>query len=348
MNGNTVKQCLATGANTQITINVNGINKSTFKFNDSSRSPADVGYMYGARIESSELSNAASIVFTFSNDVSHSGNTYTLDTSAGQSITGTWADKREEAATRYHYFCIDGSTSCDNTKIGYIIYFGNSNLIPYLNISGHDNIEAAKTAMFTNSNDSEAKAMIETWFEQQNLDGHLADTRKYEDDLEDAIFCNDRSYYSGALKGKDSYNGGTNAYSYYAAWARTHIKNAQNNYEPSLDCTNKNDAFTKNDTTNGNGKLDHSIGLIAVDELTMAGSGRSGYDSTAYLYTGQVTWSASPEEYDILYAHESTWNLGLGNYGVSNPFGLRPLVSLKAGTSFASGTGLKTDPYIIP
>ena len=342
------KQCNATGTDSQITVNMDGTNVNTFKFNNNYTSPADVGYMYGARIEYNDMS-AGSTAFTFSNNVSRNGNTYTLDTSTGQSISGTWADERTNAAVKYHYFCTNGTTSCDNTNIGYIHYFGDSRRIYYLKVGGYDNIEDMKTAMFSNTNSSNAKTMVETWFEQQNLDGHIIDTRNYEDDLEDAVFCNDRNYSLGALKGKDSdasSNGGYGYENYHSAYSRINLENAHNNLEPSLDCDN-NDAFTK-DSSNGNGKLNYKIGLITADELTMAGIGWAGYDSTAYLYTGQNVWSASPSGFSQGDPLEYIWNSQLqGSYYVAFTRGLRPMVSLKSGAEFASGTGLQTDPYIV-
>jgi hypothetical protein len=293
-------------------------------------------------------------VFIFANDISRNGNTYTLDTTAGQSISGTWADERANAATRYHYFCTDGSASCDGTKIGYIIHFGDTRYIWYLKVDGHDDIEDMKAAMFANTTDSNAKAMVETWFEQQNLDGHLVDTRNYEEDLEDAIYCNDRSLYSGALKGKDvdagaSYS--TLSTSNFGAYGRNVIENAQNNYEPNLDCASTNDAFTK-DASNGNGMLSHKIGLITEDELTLAGYGQSAYnfDSTAYLSTGQYAWSASPSVFGNSEASVFNWisRSSYGSVSYASAYGLRPVISLKSSMSFVSGTGLKTDPYIVP
>ena len=344
VDSNIIKQCNATGVDSQITVNVNGADTNTFKFNNKSSSPADVGYMYGDRIERNNLS-AGSTTFTFSNDVSRSGNTYTLDTSTGQSISGTWADERTNAAVKYYYFCTDGTSVCDNTKIGYIYSFGHSSRIYYLKVDGYNNIEDMKTAMFTNTTDSNAKAMVESWFEQQNLDGHVAGTRNYEDDLEDTVFCNDRTYYSGTLKGKDSdATPSGKTYSYHGAYGRNAVKNTQNNYEPSLDCVNSNDAFTK-DSANGNGKLNHKIGLITADELTMAGTGYPGYDSTAYLFTGQSAWSASPNHFGI--ANGFHWISALDYDSVGEASGLRPLVSLKSGMEFVSGTGLQTDPYIV-
>ena len=339
--------CTATGTDTQITYN----NKNTFTFSMGGEytSPADVGYMFGKRLEYKTLS-ADSTSFTFANDVTHNADgTYTLDTSDGQSISGTYANQRTNATTRYHYFCTDGATSCDSAEIGYIYYGGtNSRTIYYLNIGGYDDIEAAKAAMFDNVIDSNAKFTIEAWFEAENLDGHIAGTRNYEDDLEDAVFCNDRSYYSGALKSKDAKG---NGYNYHGADGRNNTI-VDGNYHPSLDCANKNDAFTKNDTMNGNGKLAHKVGLITADELTMAGSGWMIYDdAAAYLDTGygSVSWSASPSYFISDKAYEFSMGRALFHYEVNRSYGLRPLVSLKSGIEFLDNgaDGTAQHPFIV-
>ena len=344
--------CTATGIDTQISYN----NQSTFAFNRASTSPADVGYMYGERVVRETLS-AGSTSFVFANDVYYNNGTYYLSDEANSgtlsgtgitvdSIEGTWADQRTNAAVKYHYFCTSGSAKCGSDEIGYIHYFGNSDTIYYLNIAGYNDIEAAKTAMFANTTDSNAKATIEAWFESENLDGHIAGTRNFEDDLEDAVFCNDRSYYSGSLKGKDSNatpSAGHMIYSYHGAYGRN-VVNANENYHPSLDCASKNDSFTKDDTTVGNGKLSHKIGLITDDEYTMAG-----YGTSAYLYSGQYMWSASPLTFAGGYSAEFVWDSSLSYTTVGFKAGLRPLVSLKSGIEFADNgaDGTATNPYVV-
>ena len=336
------RQCSATGIDTQI-------NATAYSFNADTKSPADVGYMYGARITYQKL-YADNRIFTFSNDVSKNGNIYTLDTSPGQSISGTWANERLNSAVRYHYFCTDGATSCDNTKIGYIYHYGFSDPITYLPVDGYTDIEAMKDAMFTNTNDSIAKSTIESWFEARNLDGHISGSRNYEDELEDAVFCNDRSYYSGALKGKDE-SGLDMYWVYHGAYGRNYIENAQGNVEPSLDCTNPRDSFQ---VSNNVARLKHKIGLATADELTLAGittwSGANyNVDHASYIYSGYNSRSASPIGYSSLNAVHAVWGDELFDTYVNyEGYGLRPMVSLKAGTEFASGTGLKTDPYIVP
>ena len=333
--------CTADGTDIQITYG----DKSTFSFSKDSKykSPADVGYMFGDRIEAARMS-AGDTVFVFANDVVRNGDVYTLSTDA---ISGTWADRREDAAVRYHYFCTNGADSCGINEIGYIHYFGDGAYIHYLNIGGYDDIEAAKVAMSSNETDSNAKATVEAWFEAEGLDTH-------ENDLEDTIFCNDRSYAKGALKGKDSdaSNGVQNA---YGANGRNTIE-IDDNFHPSLDCANKNDAFTKDDTVNGNGKLLHKVGLITADELVLAGSGWTNSNRASYLSTSSRSWTASPSSFVVnVYSSINTTVFALyvtmenhTHVGYVADYGLRPVVSLKAGTMFKDGgDGTSTNPYIV-
>jgi hypothetical protein len=47
------------------------------------------------------------------------------------------------------------------------------------------------------------------------------------------------------------------------------------------------------------------------------------------------------------YTDMMRWNESLHTYYPGDTEALRPMVVLKAGTVFTSGTGLKTDPYIV-
>ena len=369
LNGNLVpvNTCTATGHDIEITYN----NTKGFNFHASSHygnhSPDEVGYMYGSANITYKTLTPNTKVFTFANDVYYEDGTYYLsdennsDILSGtgivaDSIKGTWADQRANAAVKYHYFCKNayGATKCEGSDIGYIVYFGSETTIYYLSIDGYENIDGAKAAMFSNDRNSEAKGAVEGWFEAENLDGHIDGTRNYEDDLEDAVFCNDRSYYSGSLKGKDSdaTPSGITRNSYHGAYARNKLV-VDNNYHPSLDCTNKNDAFTKSDTTVGNGKLAHKVGLITADEVTMSGlvGDVINYDGNNYLYSPDVNvWTISPYMYEDTSAHGFSWYRYLSYDSMAaGKRGLRPSVSLKSGTEFADNgaDGTATNPYIV-
>ena len=320
-------QCNATGINA-------AINNTTYTYNSAWASPAHVGYKYGAVINLVSTS-PGSKTFTFANNVSREGNTYTLSEDA---ISGTWTDKRKESAARYHYFCTNGATSCSNTQIAYITNYNYGSTIYYLPLNGYDDIEAAKAAMFTNTTDSNAKRVVESWFESKHLDDNK---------LEDAVFCNDRSYYSGAIKSKDSVgNGATGFYGFYNVYGRNVYGDENGVVKPSLECANSRDAFQ---VSNTNAKLNHKIGLPTADEMTLAGVPwfERQSDTQNYLYTGRYAWLASPSYVGEDYTDMLRWNESLHTYYAGDTEALRPMVVLKAGTVFASGTGLKTDPYIV-
>ncbi len=315
-----------------------------YSVNDNNSSPADLGYMTGTRIENATLTTNSTQVFNFSNKVSRNGDAYTLNDAAGNMLTGSWQNMREEAATRYHYFCTNGATSCSSSEIGYIhlfTYNRQPDVIFYLPIGGYDDIEDAKAAMFANEHDSAAKELIETWFANTFTDAQ-------ENQLEDAIYCNDRSIEIGALNGENTGASGTDyIYNYFGAFARLAIKNSENNITPKLDCANKNDAFTKADTVNGNGKLKHKVGMPTADELSLAG--RSRFDGTTEDYLGTNNyWTLSPSFFN----YNSAWMMVidrpiLTNLWTGTAEGIRPVISFKAGTKVAGGSGTKTDPYII-
>ena len=340
---NGVRQCNAVNGATYM-------NGTTYKFSESgSESIATIGYMKGAEIKY-KTSTPGSATLTFSNDVSRNGDTYTLDTSEGQSITGTWSEQRLTAATRYHYFCTNGATSCSSSQIGYAHDYTDASIIYYVPVGGYDDIEAVKAASFSNNVDSDMKVRIESWFEAKGLDAK-------EDELEDTVFCNDREIAAGAMKSKDADASpdGIGYKNWFAAGYRNAYLDANGNVSPSLDCSNPRDAFTK-DAANGNGLLKYKVGLITGDEVVLAGvpvgyrlNGDPYADGSVnnYLYTDSREWTMTPRVYEGWHAGLFVWTKETYLNGVYESRGVRPVVSLKAGTTFISGNGQKTNPYIV-
>ena len=298
----------------------------TSAFNSSSNSPADVGYMYGTRYTNSSInpSDLGSIVY--GNDVTWDGIQYTLvDTIESDD----WNGDRSKLAQKYHYTCLSTDNTC--SSVYYIHYFGNSSNIYYLTLSNGSDIESAKDEMFTNTTSSRIKTTIDTWYA-----GNMTEYTKY---LEDTIWCNDRSFYSGSLKGKDV-DAGT-GYSYFGAYG-----NNVSTKNPSVSCPNVNDSFTVS-SENGNGALDYPVALLTADELTLAGHGWNGYSRNAYLYTGQYYWSLSPYYFihssAVGFIMDSNGNLYLNGVNITN--GVRPSVSLAPGIMISGGDGTSEDPY---
>ena len=72
---------------------------------------------------------------------------------------------------------------------------GDSTVIYYLTLNQGNNIEDIKNEMFANTTDSTIKTMLDVWYSE-----NMIEYTKY---LEDTVWCNDRKFFSGSLKGKD-------------------------------------------------------------------------------------------------------------------------------------------------
>ncbi|MDD4187345.1 MAG: hypothetical protein PHX04_01035, partial [Bacilli bacterium] len=136
----------------------------------------------------------------------------------------------------------------------------------------HGTTSAAATYNETNSN---IKTELYNWYES-NIAG-----KSFEKDVVDNLFCNDRQLQS-EVGGDETGSGYGTSKTHYAAYYRLSTKKS-----PTLKCGLKNDRFTKNDTTIGNGALTYPIGLISADETSMAGLVYSTSNNTNYLYTNQ-------------------------------------------------------------
>ena len=288
---------------------------STSAFNSSYKSPAYNGYMYGTVYP--YKSGKATSGSLFGSSFAYSNGSYTL------SNTTSAADNT------HHYTCNNTTGTCSTIRYYYYIS-GSSNY--YIELTNGKSVSDALSEMQTNTTDSTIKTVIDNWYE--------ANLASYEEYLEDTVWCNDRSIYQ--LNGWNQEGGYLTKYLYYKGYERN-----TSTYKPSVTCPNKNDAFTVNDLAKGNGKLTHPIALLTADELTMAGSGYSGYSNKSYLYTNQVWWSLSPGYFSSTSANEFNLNSSGNLYFniVINSLGVRPAVSLAPGTSFTSGDGSSDTPY---
>lgn len=268
----------------------------------------------------------------YGNDVEWDGSKYTLkDTYESSPIN--WKNDYKTIATRYHYTCFSTEDNC--TEVGYIHYFAsNSSSIYHLKLRNGKNIEDAKKEMFINTMDSTIKEMIDTWYQSNMLE--------YADNLEDTIWCNDRSIDSGPLKGKDE-DSSTNYLTLFGANGRN-----EKTFKPSVECPREEDRFTVGNE-NGNGMLTYPVALLTADELTLAGHGSSGYSSSSYLYTQKENWFLSPRDFYDHGARGFRMYSGgsLGITGLTATLGVRPSLSLAPSSIVASGDGTATNPFTV-
>ena len=190
-----------------------------------------------------------------------------------------------------------------------------------------------------NTNNSTIKTYIDDWY-KTNIVGTT--NEQY---LADNIFCNDRS-----MAGNNSGTGAGTSVTYYrwynGPWESENY--SKYNKKMMLTCSQKNDAFTVGDTTNGNGALTYPVGLLSTDEIALAG-GWNAANSGYYLYSGQVWWASSPNDFGGNHAYvRNVYSNGNANNGsdVYSSYGVRPVFNLKAEV-LLQGSGTASDPYRI-
>lgn len=298
-------------------------------FNLNYNSLAYNGYMYGDVYERKMGSNKNVIIY--GNDVNYNYDTeeYTLiDTMSGDIVNDA-----DTIGSRYHYTCLNSSNTCK--KVNYI-YGISSPTIYYIVLSNGEKIGDAVEKMTTKSvhtTDSTIKTKIDTWYKDNMLE--------FDSKIEDTPYCNDRTIENYGGFDKDSPVGNL----YFKKY-----NDIMTLYKPVLKCSNKHDAYTVNDTVNGNGNLTYKIGLLTADEILYAGAGRSS-SSSNYLYIGyRYWWNGSPYFNHLSYIYSfsvgDAGNLG-GNFINNEGGGIRPAISLMLGTKFVDGDGTVNNPFIV-
>ena len=300
--------CNNTGTDSQIGISA---------FNNDNNSPAYVGYMHNTIYTYGYRSMSSNIVF--GNSFTYANSTYTL---TDTKTVATWSSGYN-TINNNHYTCMTTGTTCSSI---YYVYYTDSTYAYYITLTGGKSVNDALNEMLyandVNTNDSTIKNYIDSWY-VNNIKG------KYEDKLEDTVFCNDRSILS--LGGWNPKGGSTTD--------SLQFKNYDKSNQ-SLVCANETDRFSVN---NPKAELKHPIGLLSVPELSLAG-----YGSSHYFNNGHYVWLASPGRFNDYgaYVREVGTSGWYGNV-VSSSWGVRPSVSIKPGTSFSSGDGSYTSPFVI-
>ncbi|MDD4406617.1 MAG: hypothetical protein PHF30_01085 [Bacilli bacterium] len=187
----------------------------------------------------------------------------------------------------------------------------------------------------TNETNSTIKTYLDTWY-SNNLSG--TDYKYY---ISDTLFCNDRQLES-EIGGPATGTGFGASDTDYAALYRLIT-----NKTPNIKCGLKNDRFTVDETTIGNGVLTYPIGLLTADEASIAGLVYNTSNTTNYLYTNEFCWSLTPVYY---YGGAANYLFNLDifedGYPIYNNYGVRGVLNLKSDT-LVIGTGTVTDPYVV-
>ena len=289
-------------------------------FNSSYNSPSYVGYMYNKVYAYSDKSMSSESNIVFGNSFTYANGTYTLkDTKT----VATWSSGYN-TINNNHYTCMTTGTTCSSI---YYVYYASSSNAYYITLTNGKSVNDALNEMLyaddVNKNDSTIKTYIDSWYESNIKD-------KYDNKLEDTVFCNDRSMSNESSNGWNPIGGSTS----------TSLQFKNYNANQSLVCANETDQFSM---SNPKAKLKYPIGLLSLPELSL-----SGYGSSHYYNNGQYVWLASPVYFYDYYAYVGmAYSDGLSVGYVYYSRGVRPSVSLKPKTYFSSGDGSFTNPFVI-
>ncbi len=222
----------------------------------------------------------------------------------------------------HHYTCWNSKGTCQN--ISYIYDFGDPYLY-YIQLSGGKNIHEALNEMIldnnVNKNNSTIKNMIDSWYEDNLV--------KNNDDIEETIFCNDRSIidYSGWDTNGDI--------------STSLLKFNNHNINNNLICPKETDSFSIKNTK---AKLNYSIGLLTSNETNLLNNRNARSSGNAY-------WLGSPVSFNergytsVRYINQNGAIISDAN-GVRVEQGVRPSISLAANATYTAGDGTKEAPYI--
>ena len=278
-------------------------------------------YYYSLSGGTTDGTTLANKDYVFGSSFTYANGTYTLSDTVTLN-SDTFITNKNNVNT-HHYTCLSNGTTCSSI---YYVYYISGGTPYYITLTGGKSVSDALNEMLyaddVNKNDSTIKTYIDNWYESK-IKG------KYEDKLEDTVFCNDRGILN--LNGWNPNGGDTTQYLQFKNYSTSN---------QSLVCANETDRFSM---SNSKAKLKHPIGLLSVPELSLAG-----YGSSHYFNNGQYVWLASPFYFYINIASvRGVYASGWGFDSVINSGGVRPSVSLKPNTYFSSGDGSFTKPFVI-
>ena len=318
------------GETRQITLNVDGTDTNTFPFSgtDLYNSPAYSGYMYNSPVYSVTNGDYES-GSKFGNGVTWDGTSYTL------------TNVSDTLDANHHYTCGTTNATTCSSIIYYFSYFTNIYHNYFTLTNGKKIEDVVRESLENGTIESNAKDKIETWYAE-----NISNT-EYNNQIEDTVYCNDRSI--SELGGLNP-NGGTLTNTTSTDFLYSGYKRNGVDFNPSTRCLRPQDSFTK-ESSNGNGLLDYPVGLITIDEMSMAGGKLGTANANFYLKTGANYWSLSPYSFFRVGVASGFYVKSAGslntNDNVNRTVGLRPVVSLKFGTSIVDGDGTGASPYIV-
>ena len=261
--------------------------------------------------------------YKYAKSFTYENGKYTLNNESAM-VWDLGNSSEQEKLNNYHYTCFNASGECET--VYYIYYKTDDNKsLYYIELNNGVSIEEALQSMLSsddvNKTNSTIKDAIDTWY-TNNMTG-------YTEYLEDAVFCNDRS-----ISNHNGWNPNGGSISSYLLFKNFNVTNND------LYCTNITDRFS---VGNEKAKLTYKVGLMSAPEMNLLGN-------NSIRKTGQWYWLSSPYHFNstttaarYVYTDGNIDN----SYGDIAVGGVRPSISIAPTVEYLSGTGSKTDPYII-
>lgn len=359
INGDGSIKLIYSGTSTSDTGSKTSIDTSSY--NTQRQDMAFVGYRYGLNQIKKDTTNtltynniSATTDYYYSNSYECDDATKTCKLTGDITSMkhGIWSDTYKivlgmnetgeiDRTKAYPYTCWSTSALENCTMISEItgIVTTNNKINPtQARVKYHGYLSKSYEDTYIDNKDSTIKEKIDSWYERNIKNKSDKNGVSYAEYLEDVVFCNDRSITSG--------DGSTlNASTIYGPYTRIY-----SNKTPNLICPRDEDKFTVS-SRKGNGKLTYSVGLITIDEASMAGGKHANMNSLFYLYTGQTYWTMSPSDFNASSAHAYVWNTSstgiLGTSWSTTAHGVRPVVNLKSDILITEGNGTMIAPYQI-
>ena len=313
----------------------------TSSFNSVNQDNTYAGYMY-ADPSNFVMTDSENGTFAYtglsSTALYYFSDSYTFDKStrkfklSGNIMRGTIG---EDKVGYYTLF----STNKDATN-GDIHYTTKYNSSSAMTVKVYSYGTSSKEEAQSNIIDSNMKQYLDNWYTNNltNYDNIIS---------KDSIFCNNREVYS-----KSSGNYTNEGYGLHMTIYKEYQKFndwVDKKTGPDLSCP-VNDSFSVT-TTNGNGKLTKSIGLITADEVNMAGGLIGSGNSLYYLYTGSAYWTMSPNIFCFWFFMQGLIVGSEGTFGGANNsinyYGVRPVINIDTSKITFTGVGTKENPYNI-
>ncbi len=289
----------------------------------------------------------------YGKSITYDGQYYHLQNTIDQSETH-FLNYNSGDVTKYHFVCPGyNETKCE--KVYFYIHGGGPDYtddrISSILVLSLENGETDVVKVFNErknvevdqnknpinySKDSILKIALDHFYEENLIN--------YEKYIDDAVWCNDKTMTQENIN--NSYLSGNNMSDLrYDAGLRTHQSYKYNNPlfgHPKLTCDDKLDAFTVNDTVNGNGFLKHPIAAITADEYFLGGQTRTDTylgDSNYYYWTISPAYSYGGGDGNMFV--DSYGMISYGSVGRE----VKPSIVLKPGIDVIDGDGTKENPY---